>query len=489
MKSTTIVSTLLTGATALKVVQYDIRHSRSTRSLSKRDDGSIDSVIDNEIAKYTLNLTIGTPPQPFSLQLDTGSSDIWVNTAQSAYCSAANSTCVGGLFNASASSTYQVEYPGQFYIGYSDGSKASGDYSTDTVTIDGVTITNQTFGVANVSVNNPQGLIGVGFPYDEAICNLFNNTADCEVYPTFVEQMVNQGKINSAAYSLWLDDLEASTGSILFGGIDTSKYTGDLVAMPIIPNARYSNSTDTVYTDMNVILSGMTVTGMDDFWTADDIDVTVLDSGTSRAYIPPAAYNAIAKHFDVTYINSTQDYYVECSASQQNVTFNFTFGGPGGSGPTVGVDISEFIYPNQDNATFADGTPACVFALNPNTGGPYLLGDTFLRSAYVVYDITNKEIAIAQTNFNPGQPNIVEIQGQTIPNAASTDTYTMVPAAATSMAGSGTMSGPATATSYPTGTISASPSPYTGAGVILRAGSGHVLMGIVVTILTAFAVL
>ena len=32
--------------------------------------------------------------------------------------------------------------------------------------------------------------------------------------------------INTVAYSLWLNDLDASTGSILFGGIDTEKYTG-----------------------------------------------------------------------------------------------------------------------------------------------------------------------------------------------------------------------------------------------------------------------
>jgi hypothetical protein len=37
------------------------------------------------------------------------------------------------------------------------------------------------------------------------------------------------------------------------------------------------------------------------------------------------------------------------------------------------------------------------------------LGDTFLRSAYVVYDLANNEISLAQTNFNATGTNVVEI--------------------------------------------------------------------------------
>jgi hypothetical protein len=48
-----------------------------------------------------------------------------------------------------------------------------------------------------------------------------------------------------------------------------------------------------------------------------------------------------------------------------------------------------------------------------------VLGDTFLRSAYVVYDLENNEISIAQTNFNATTENIQEIQkgADGVPNA------------------------------------------------------------------------
>ena len=41
------------------------------------------------------------------------------------------------------------------------------------------------------------------------------------------------------------------------------------------------------------------------------------------------------------------------------------------------------------------------------------MGDTFLRSAYVVYDLTNNEISVAETNFNATSSNIQEIASGT----------------------------------------------------------------------------
>jgi hypothetical protein len=40
----------------------------------------------------------------------------------------------------------------------------------------------------------------------------------------------------------------------------------------------------------------------------------------------------------------------------------------------------------------------------------YILGDTFLRSAYVVYDLTHNEIGFAQANFGSTTSNIVELK-------------------------------------------------------------------------------
>jgi len=70
--------------------------------------------------------------------------------------------------------------------------------------------------------------MGVGYDTNEA-----TNDGPNGVYPSIMDNLVADGVINRKAYSLYLNDLQANKGSIIFGGIDTTKYTGDLVALPL----------------------------------------------------------------------------------------------------------------------------------------------------------------------------------------------------------------------------------------------------------------
>ena len=45
------------------------------------------------------------------------------------------------------------------------------------------------------------GIMGIGFDTDESV------QPGVKVYPNIVDDMVDQGLINTRAYSLWLDDL------------------------------------------------------------------------------------------------------------------------------------------------------------------------------------------------------------------------------------------------------------------------------------------
>lgn len=69
-----------------------------------------------------------------------------------------------------------------------------------------------------------------------------------------------------------------------------------------------------------------------------------------------------------------------------------------------------------------DGNDLCLVGFEAAAGRPILLGDTFLRSAYVVYDLDNKQVSIAQTIFNSGSANVQEIKAGSkgVPNVAST---------------------------------------------------------------------
>lgn len=47
------------------------------------------------------------------------------------------------------------------------------------------------------------------------------------------QALAESGQINHAAYSLWVDDSTEDSGTLLFGGVNTAKYTGELHTMPI----------------------------------------------------------------------------------------------------------------------------------------------------------------------------------------------------------------------------------------------------------------
>ena len=90
---------------------------------------------------------------------------------------------------------------------------------TDDFKIGGATIKNLQMGLANTTTSG-FGVIGIGFDENEASLTSITSVP----YPNLIDQMVSQGLINTKAYSLYLDDLEESTGSIVFGGVDTNKF-------------------------------------------------------------------------------------------------------------------------------------------------------------------------------------------------------------------------------------------------------------------------
>ena len=126
---------------------------------------------------------------------------------------------------------------------------------------------------------------------------------------------------------------------------------------------------------------------------------------------------------------------IDCSA--RSLTGSFNFGFAGANGPVIAVPISELIYPftSTTGETYqaVDLFPhakqsdlLCVLAVTPRSQLgvqplSIILGDAFLRSAYVVFDLANKRIGMAQAKFNSTGSNIVPFasSGAPIPSATS----------------------------------------------------------------------
>jgi len=275
-----------------------------------------------------------------------------------------------------------------------DGSGASGDYVTDTFSIGETALDKLQFGIGYTS-SSSEGILGIGYQINEVQVGRAGKAA----YNNLPAQLVADGVIQSNAFSLWLNDLDASTGSILFGGVDTAKYHGSLETLPIQQESGY-------YAEFLITLTEVTLG--DTVIAKNQAQAVLLDSGSSLTYLPDAMTEAIYEQVSAQYSSSNGAAFVPCSLADNTTTLNFTF-----SSPTISVPMSELVLPaataNGRPLVEADGTKVCLFGIAPAGSSTAVLGDTFIRSAYLVYDLSNNEISIAQTTFNTTASDVVEI--------------------------------------------------------------------------------
>ncbi|ORZ25582.1 aspartic peptidase domain-containing protein [Absidia repens] len=135
----------------------------------------------------------------------------------------------------------------KFSIQYGIGS-VNGTYVKDTVMVAGAKVPQQQFGLAtytkdilipqdsnsggggSASTVNANGILGLGYPQLTAATTQ-NNPA----YTPFVFNLVQQGVIQEPVFSVYLNSASKQgwAGEIIFGGVDHSKYEGDLQYLPV----------------------------------------------------------------------------------------------------------------------------------------------------------------------------------------------------------------------------------------------------------------
>ncbi|MBE3043874.1 A1 family peptidase [Candidatus Bathyarchaeota archaeon] len=345
---------------------------------------------------YYINASVGTPPQDVRLHLDTGSSDLWVNTPSSDFCSSPDDPCKpGGTYSPSDSSSSN-DAGGGFNISYADGSSAMGDYVTDTFRLGAVSVPDLKFGVADKS-ETPRGILGLGYAANEAGAL----TKGDDPYDNLPLKLAAEGHTQSAAYSLYLNDLDANRGSILFGGVDRARYEGELATLPV-------QSEGGEYTRLLVTLTRLE---FDDEKVEDDMALAVLlDSGSSLTYLPDDIAETLYKAVGASFSEDEGVATIPCSARDPARSLVFTF-----SSVKISVPLDELVIDLTASSTPAARRRAtsdeCVFGVAPADGdGTTVLGDTFMRSAYVVFDLENDEISLAQAKLNSSESDVQEIK-------------------------------------------------------------------------------
>jgi len=234
------------------------------------------------------------------------------------------------------------------------------------------TIKKQIFGIGLESYDIPLGILGLS----PAV-----NPNDPDIYPFVLDTMKSQGVIKSRAFSLDLRGVSEPEGAIIFGGLDTGKFIGTLEKLPMLRPSQSPSGADRYW----IVLTGIGITLPDG--TSDrsgDIEVAVFpDSGGTLSRLPTPIFQAFGESFPGALFDPQSGFYiVDCDVADQRGSVDFYF-----NNKRIAVAYADFIW--QVNSQ------ACVLGVLPDDDEP-VLGDSFLRAAYVVHDQDNRNLHMAQ---------------------------------------------------------------------------------------------
>ncbi|TQV98491.1 Peptidase aspartic, catalytic [Cordyceps javanica] len=224
MKKSWQISLLLAAqvVTAQRVVQRSVQHFESPES--------------GPFLPF-ITLGFGTPAQNITGVFDTGSSDVIIPEAGSAVCRLKTQQCtapaavVRGQFDPEAASDVRRLAGKRFNATFGGGDQYDGVYIKTTVTLG-----NNGAGkvpraqVALASHSKPRSrlpqvpVFGIGPRPNEATEQRYDNLP---------KKMKVAGTTKSQAYSVVLNATPFGNGSVFFGGIDRSKFSGQLKAVPL----------------------------------------------------------------------------------------------------------------------------------------------------------------------------------------------------------------------------------------------------------------
>ncbi|OJT11687.1 Aspartic protease [Trametes pubescens] len=327
-------------------------------SLAKRQSEALTDEEDD--LEWAGTISVGTPAQKFLIDFDTGSSDLWL---PSSACT--SSTCSSKKKYTAASSSTGVKKSGTFSIEYGDGSTVSGPIYTDTVAVAGITAKTQYFSpvttLSSSFADDPiDGILGLAYP---AISNLNESP--------FFNTAFSQGAVTSNVFGFKL----ASSGSELYlGGTDSKLYTGAIEYHAIDTSTGFWQLTGA----KALVGTTTAVSGFE----------TIIDSGTTIMYGPPAAVKTFySKVSGSAVYDSSEGYYSFPCASPPSVSFSW-----GGKSWTITAD-------NFSLGETSTGSGKCVGALAGQDIGlgsnVWLLGDSFMKNVYTAFNFGTNSVGFA----------------------------------------------------------------------------------------------
>ncbi|KUI63414.1 Endothiapepsin [Cytospora mali] len=322
--------------------------------LDKRATGSASATpIDNLDDAYVTPVQIGTPGQTLNLDIDTGSSDLWVFSSETPSNQVSGQT----IYDPSKSSTSKLLSGSSWSITYGDKSRSSGDVYTDNVALGSLVVSGQAVEVAKTVSSSftenskTDGLLGLAFSS--------LNTVSPTPQTTFFDSAKSQ--LDSPVFTV---DLKYhAAGTYNFGFIDSKVYKGDIAYTPVSSAQGFWEFTSTGYS-----------VGSGSFETT-SID-GIADTGTTLLYLPDSVVEEYwAQVSGAELDNSVGGYTFPCGATLPSFTY--------------GVESTKIVIPGEyiDFGPASSDTSTCFGGIQSSSDlGINIFGDVALKAAFVVFD-------------------------------------------------------------------------------------------------------
>lgn len=301
---------------------------------------------------YFMEINLGSAETLLYLLLDTGAATTWVmgKSCTSAPCEVHNT------FDPSSSRSFQASGT-TFNISYGSG-QAGGILGNDTISFAGMSIA-LTLGIADTVSDDFNS-----FPID-GILGLSQAKGS---FPIFTETLVAAKTLESNVFGVSINRASdgPNDGEINFGAPNKSKYEGSF---------SYNDVSAEGHGDWAIPMGNVGV-GI----TQSNIKgrLAYIDTGTSFVFCPPE--DAETFHALIPGASSTNNitYTIPCTTTD---FLTFTFGDT-----TYNVDPKDWVSPAVDGVCTSNVFGQAV------TPGNWLLGDTFLKNVYSVFDIDKNRI-------------------------------------------------------------------------------------------------
>ncbi|SGZ50838.1 CIC11C00000004042 [Sungouiella intermedia] len=361
-----------------------------------RERDNVKGELSNRKIIFTAPLLIGSEEDKVRVVINTGLNLFWVPTRNCDYYSSYKRDTIYEIDQCDFAGVYLPSDLSSFrntsdvfqwwYTGNYNG--AWGYYGTDKVQY-GNYSGNITFGIASEA--DYIGELGLGFPdYQHTSPKSTLNES------TFLEQLVEKGDIKSNAYSFQLGINNASEGTLLLGAVDHSKYKGNLQKVKMVD--LYNDGSDTILILLDGILGK-------NFSFEMNVAVRIRMEEATLSF-PLGSYDDLLEQLDVMEDFSGYDL-VPCTFLNLTDLISFYF-----SGIEIQVPLRDLVIQSSYYG--------CTLALNEYAGPP-IIGQDILKSAYVVVDLDNKEVALAQAT-NSSVEDIEDIASE-IPLALEAPLY------------------------------------------------------------------